>query len=238
MSIATARSAEPLDRFAQAEATFWGLVRRLQSGDTARMSHSDLERLLEQEGRELMRQLLQAHLDRRAESKAEGPVVGADGIERTHARAGTRELETVFGPVTVSRDGHGARAHETLFPLDAALNLPAERYSFGVRQRAADEASKGAFDEVVRVLATYSGAEIAKRLQRSPELTQGCSPKVDHSDLLPLTRASADAHEAALLYLSPMVCAGPSRRPSPARVFGAGVSAGAPRADASLVASS
>jgi hypothetical protein len=163
MSMVTARSAEPLDRFVQAEATFSGLVQRLQSRDTARMSHSDLERLLEQEGRELMRQLLQAHLDLRAETKVAGPVVGADGIARTHAREGTRELETVFGTVSVSRDGHGAREHETLFPLDAALNLPAERYSFGVRQRAAEEASKGAFDEVVQVLQKYSGAEIAKR---------------------------------------------------------------------------
>ena len=163
MSIATARSAESLDRFVEAEATFTGLVHRLQSGDTARMSHSDLERLLEQEGRELMRQLLQAHLDRRAETKVAGPVVGADGTARTHARAGSRELETVFGTVTVSRDGHGAREHETLFPLDAALNLPAERYSFGIRQRAAAEATTGAFDDVVQVLATYSGADIAKR---------------------------------------------------------------------------
>jgi hypothetical protein len=55
VSIATARCAEPFDRFVQAEATWSGLAQRLQSGDTARMSHSDLERLLEQEGRELMR---------------------------------------------------------------------------------------------------------------------------------------------------------------------------------------
>jgi len=163
MSIATARSAEPFDRFAQAEATFSRLVHRLQSGDTARMSHSDLERLLDREGRELMRQLLQGHLDLRAEAKAEGPVVGTDGVDRTHAREGIRALETIFGTVTVTRDGHGAREHETLFPLDAALNLPPERYSFGVRQRAAEEATKGAFDEVVHVLATYSGADIAKR---------------------------------------------------------------------------
>jgi hypothetical protein len=69
-------------------------------------------------------------------------------------------------------------------------------------------------------------------------MTQGCSPKVDRSDFPRVPRASADAHEAALLHLSPMVCAGPPRRPSPARVFGPGVSAGAPRADASLVAPS
>ena len=75
-------------------------------------------------------------------------------------------------------------------------------------------------------------------LQRSPKLTQGCSREVDHSDFQPLTRASADAHEAALLHLSPMVCAGPPRWPSPACLFGPGVSDRAPREDTSLLASS
>jgi hypothetical protein len=74
-------------------------------------------------------------------------------------------------------------------------------------------------------------------LQRSPELTQACSPKVDHIDFPPMTRASRDAHEAALLHLPSVVCAGPPRRPSPARVLGVGVSDRSPRADASLVAS-
>lgn len=163
MRLATARAAPPADRFVEAEAALSALVTRLQSEETARMSHSDLETLLEQQGRELMRQLLQAHLDWRAQARPATPVVGADGIERTHQRSGTREVETLFGTVKVTRDGHGARGRDTLFPLDAALNLPPERYSFGIRRRAAEEAAKGAFDEVVRVLATQSGAAVAKR---------------------------------------------------------------------------
>jgi len=154
---------EPVRGFAAAEASFSSLVRQLQSSDTARMTHSDLEQLLEREGRELMRQLLQAHLDLRTQATAEGPVVGADQVSRTHARHGTRALETIVGTVGVSRAGHGARGHTTLFPVDAALNLPAERYSFGVRRRAAEEATKGSFDEVVSVLGRHSGAAVAKR---------------------------------------------------------------------------
>jgi hypothetical protein len=127
------------------------------------MSHSDLEQLLEREGRELMRQLLQAHLDARAQATVDAPVVGADGVERTHTRVGARALETVLGTVTVTRTGHGARGRLTVFPLDAALNLPAERYSLGIRRRAAEAATRGAFDEVVTLLATQSGAAVAKR---------------------------------------------------------------------------
>ena len=163
MRLATARTAPPADRFVEAETTFSALVHRLQSEETARMSHSDPELLLEQQGRELMRQLLQAHLDQRAQATPTVPVVGADGVERTHQRSGTRALETLLGTVEVTRDGHGARGRETLFPLDAELNLPTERYSFGVRRRAAEEATKGAFDEVVKVLGTHASADVAKR---------------------------------------------------------------------------
>ena len=81
------------------------------------------------------------------------------------------------------------------------------------------------------------GAFVIPELQRSPKLTQGCSPKVDHIDFPPMTRASRDAHEAALLHLPSVVCAGPPRRPSPARVFGVGLSDRSPRADTSLLAS-
>ena len=57
MPCATARAREPVRGFAAAEAGFSSLVSQLQSSDTARMTHSDLEQLLEREGRELMRQL-------------------------------------------------------------------------------------------------------------------------------------------------------------------------------------
>ena len=64
--------------------------------------------------------LLQAHLDLRAQATTTAPVVGADGVARTHARHGTRPLETLLGTVAVTRPGHGARGHETLFPVTPA----------------------------------------------------------------------------------------------------------------------
>jgi len=178
MRNATVRYAEPADGFAAAEASLAGLVSRLQSADTAHMSHSDLEALLEQQGRELMRQLLQAHLDLRAQATTTGPVVGADGMARRHARHGTRPLETLLGTVAVMRAGHGARGHDTLFPVDAALNLPVERYSLGIRRRASEEATKGAFDEAVRVLTTQSGAHVAKR--QVEEVVRRAAVDFDH----------------------------------------------------------
>jgi hypothetical protein len=75
-------------------------------------------------------------------------------------------------------------------------------------------------------------------LQRSPELTRGCSREVDHPEFPPMTRASVDAHEASLPHLPSLVCAGPARRPSPACLFGHGVSDGPARTDAIFLASS
>ena len=69
------------------------------------MSHSDLEALLEVEGRELLRRLLQAHLDERSPGTVAEPVLGADGRAHTHQRTQTRRLMTIFGEV--EGDAHG-----------------------------------------------------------------------------------------------------------------------------------
>ncbi len=163
MSAALVVTEAPVDQFEVAAASFAALVGRLKGEETAGMSLGDLETFLDKEGREVLRQLLQAHLDRRAEAKPTTPVVGADGVERAHHREGERKLETLLGTVKVERDGHGAKGRKTLFPLDAALNLPPEKFSFGIRRRASEEAARGSYDEVVSVLSKYTGAEVAKR---------------------------------------------------------------------------
>lgn len=93
----------------------------------------------------------------------ETPVVGADGVERTHHRPGGRILESIFGRVHVRRMGYSARGVESLYPLDAELNLPSESYSHGVRRRLAIEASKGSFAEAVETVGATTGAHVPKR---------------------------------------------------------------------------
>lgn len=149
--------------FAAAEEKFDAMKRRLQSEECLRMSHSDLERELDVEGRELLRRLYQAHVDLRGTGAVEAPVVGADGVERTHARIHERRLGTVFGAVEVTRVGYGARGRDSLHPLDAALNLPPEKYSLEVSHRVAEAAAKGSFDEAAATLKKTTGAPVAKR---------------------------------------------------------------------------
>ncbi len=153
----------PAAPFAAARATFGALEAFLGSPAACGMTHSELERDLEQRGRELLRQLLQAHLEVRGPGAAVGPVTGADGVGRDAAHVHTRGLETVFGEVQVARVGYGAAGVASLHPLDADLNLPPEHYSLEVRRRVADEAAKDSFDEAVQALRAATGAHVAKR---------------------------------------------------------------------------
>src|SRR5260221_13980867 len=108
-----ARAISDESLYASADEFFGGLKRKLQSKETRQMTHSDLERLLEEQGRELMRRLLQAHVDGRGPGEVTGPVVNADGATLSHQRLQQRKLTTVFGAVDVTRVGYGKRGVES-----------------------------------------------------------------------------------------------------------------------------
>ena len=164
MGAALAWQAETaVDPFADTRAAFERLLRLASSEETQRMKHSDLERLLDKEGQELMRQLYQDCVDEQAQAQVTDEVVDAQGRQRTRKRQQHRELETIFGTVEVDRTGYGAQGAASLHPLDAQMNLPEERYSLEVRRRTALEASKNSFDETAETLSRYTGAKIGKR---------------------------------------------------------------------------
>ncbi|MCH7746719.1 MAG: ISKra4 family transposase [Acidobacteria bacterium] len=154
----------PVDApYAAAEAAFAQAKAYLSSRDAQHMSESDLERELHRRGQELMRKLLQGHLEQRSPGEAAGPVEGADGVARSERRVHARHLETIFGTVQVERVGYASPGHDSLHPLDAALNLPPERYSLEVRRRVAAAAASRSFDETLFDLARTTGAEVPKR---------------------------------------------------------------------------
>lgn len=149
--------------YAEAEAAFVQAKAYLSSRDAQHMSESDLERELDRRGRELMRKLLQGHLTHRSPGEAAGPVAGADGVARAERRQHTRHLETIFGTVQVERLGYARPGHASLHPLDAALNVPPERYSLEVRRRVAEAAASRSFDDALADLSRSTGAAVPKR---------------------------------------------------------------------------
>lgn len=154
------------DPFASAEQRFSDLVRDLRSPERRDMDLSDLEKKLQGDGQELLRSLLQGHLELRSLGQIDGPVVGADGAERTDVHRRSRGIETLFGTVRLDRErfyARGETGRPGLAPLDAELNLPPERASLQVRRRVAKLAARCSFDEVVEELAETTGARLAKR---------------------------------------------------------------------------
>ncbi|MGH8903147.1 MAG: ISKra4 family transposase, partial [Egibacteraceae bacterium] len=114
---------------------------------------------------QLQRRLYQDHLDLRAAREADHhDVTGADRVERTRTETGHhRKLATVFGEVSVERKAYRAPGACNLHPADAALNLPVERHSHGLRKLAALESTRGSFEDAAQAIGRATGTPIGKR---------------------------------------------------------------------------
>ena len=151
MQVVPRRTAPPAPApYAAAEASFAETKAYLSSREALQMRESDLERELNRRGQELMRKLLQGHIDQRSPGEAAGPVEGADGVERSERRLHDRQLETTFGTVAVERLGYAHPGHDSLHPLE-------------VRRRVAEAAASRSFDEALFELSRHSGAQVPKR---------------------------------------------------------------------------
>lgn len=151
--------------FAGSRERFDGLVSFLEGQLALGLTHSELETRLQTDGRELLRQLFQDHVDLRAITEQRlTEVVDANGVARTNAEGGHgRVLATVVGEVRVRRIAYRRRGVANLHPADARLNLPEERYSYGLRRLAAIEASRGSFDDAVAAVERATGQQVGKR---------------------------------------------------------------------------
>jgi hypothetical protein len=155
------------------------MVEYLQSDERFDNEHGDIEQYIQSEGFEVLRSLFQGYLDLRAASEATMSNVHTDeGINLNHTKHCTkRKLTTLFGDVTVKRKSYSQRLHNSVFPLDAQLNLPADQYSDGIRQRVAIEARKSSYDEAVESISQTTGGYIPKR--QSLKLAQDVAQDFD-----------------------------------------------------------
>src|SRR5258708_31361812 len=131
--------------FAESRKCFGELEDWMASAEAAGLQHGELEEQLDVRGRELLRRLFQDRLDlTAAREERRRDVTGEDGIVRTRAERGReRPLVTKFGQVTVSRIAYRAPGRANMHPADAALNLPEEKHSHGLRKMTAIEAARG-----------------------------------------------------------------------------------------------
>ncbi|MBM7168096.1 ISKra4 family transposase [Streptomyces sp. G44] len=162
---------EPDPYLASREA-FERLISTLADGPAANLPHDELEAHIEQLGRELLRQLMQNHLDHRARKEEvtlradEGQplVLGPEGQPRTWWERGHRRLLTcVFGPVRVTRIAYRGRGVANVHPADEKLSLPAGRHSRGLARLAVLEAVRGSFDQASAAIERQCGRVLGKR---------------------------------------------------------------------------
>jgi len=151
----------------------------MASEEAAGLQHGELEEQLDVRGRELLRQLFQDRLDlTAAREERRRDVTGEDGVPRTRAEKGrTRPLVTKFGQVTVSRIAYRAPGRPDVHPLDAALNLPEEKHSHGLRKMAAVESARGSMGAACDAVARATGVRIGKR--QLEELARRCAAHVE-----------------------------------------------------------
>ena len=117
MTIATATPLPP----SPAAVEFALLQSWLSSSATLQLPLHAIEAQQSDKGREVLRLLLQAHLEQRGNGDV-GPALlvqfGHEQLLYAHRRLGTRSLTTVFGTVEVTRMGYSRPGMTSLFPLD------------------------------------------------------------------------------------------------------------------------
>ncbi|MEY9969039.1 hypothetical protein ABIA33_007126 [Streptacidiphilus sp. MAP12-16] len=173
------------DPFARSVSAFETLTDTLSGGQAGTWTHAELEEHLDAAGRDLLRQLLQDHLDLRAHREedqvragARPVVLGPEGGPRPWREPGhARWLATVFGLVRVTRVAHRGPGACNVHLADAALSLPAGRHSMGLRRLAATEAVRGSFDQAQDAVTRRCGKVLGKR--RLEELVVAAAVDVD-----------------------------------------------------------
>jgi len=152
--------------FVASRAKFEGILDKLAGQDCRDRSHSEVESMLQIEGRDLLRRLMQDHLSLRTAREPKRPsVVGSEGTSRREVvEAKQRTLETIFGGVEVERKVYRAprKGVGNLMPLDLELNLPTSRFSFGLQRSAAMELARSSFESTRETLERQTGVEISK----------------------------------------------------------------------------
>ena len=138
------------------------------AGDACRAVTLDaMEVLVTEQGRDLLRGLVQLSLDAQAEQEVRLPeVTGQDGVRRGRAEPGhARPVVTRLGKVMVRRIGcrAGITGVPSLFPRDAVLNLPPCGYSWALQRLAVMFSRSGSYEQAHEFVHAATGVRIGKR---------------------------------------------------------------------------
>ncbi len=186
--------------FAESRRCFGELEDWMASEEAAGLQHAELEDQLDVRGRELLRRLFQDRLDlTAAREERRNDVRGEDGVVRTRAEKGrARPLVTRFGQVSVSRIAYRSPGRSNVHPLDAALNLPGEKHSHGLRKLTAIEAARGSIDAAGAAITRATGVRVGKR--QLEEMVRRAAAHVEAFYVSRVIKPAPDGHPLVLTF--------------------------------------
>ena len=150
--------------FALADELYATTKTALSTGDLLHAPHDEVERFAVEQGRRIVRELLQSHLLLRGQAESCAPVIGADGEARTQVRHDTtRPLVTMVGRVEVHRIAYSGRELVALHPVDAELNLPEHWYSLEVQRLLAKTSAEVSFARASELFHDFTRVHIGLR---------------------------------------------------------------------------
>jgi hypothetical protein len=163
MGVVALKECSKEDYFVNVKNEFFKLIGELESNQCQAMDLSDLEQKLNHDGREILRLMLQSHINHRGLGEIDDTLEGSDKVIRNHTRQGTRKIKSLFGVVETKRLSYGNRGAESLFPKDSHMNLPTTSFSYELQKRAVQEVIKGSYDNAVESIFYTTGQAIPKQ---------------------------------------------------------------------------
>lgn len=150
----------------EARQGFAALERWTFAEDTMKRPGHEIEAELFEQGREVLRKMLEAHYRARGQGDV-GPGVEVSGesetIPHTHRRLQERCQSTLFGEINIERLAYHAPGQESIRPLDEDVQLPDRQFSYEVQRVLAHRVVQGPFDEALDTVKYITGLQISKR---------------------------------------------------------------------------
>lgn len=152
----------------QARTLFGELEGWLHSAVALDLPLHRVEVVQEAKGREILRLLLQSHLDRRGDGdvgRALEVTSQAKEPPRVHAqrRFHQRRVLSIFGELIARRLAYYAPETESVHPLDEAACLPRRVFGYELQRRIVLGAVQGPFDEALERATESTGVRLSKR---------------------------------------------------------------------------
>lgn len=151
------------DPFASSRRLFDSLMHSASSARGLSSGHAEMEATILAEGRGLLSQLYQDHLDLRHAQEKRVEVVDEEGGHRSERRVASRRLRSLLGHVTVTRFLYQESGEEGRAPADAGLRLSNDGFSMGVRKEVARLCAADAYAPAVATLERLTGVHVAQR---------------------------------------------------------------------------